>query len=255
MNRVDFARINNFFYIHIKYIIYLLTISFLWSSCCPPRLEGYGVHGIDVSHYQGKINWRLVKRDDIRFSFIKATEGISIKDSRFQTNWEQTKEVGIIRGPYHFFRPKEDPIKQAAFFTKQFELEKGDLPPVLDVEVRDDVPIPKIRQGITAWLDTIQKVCKIKPIVYTNHYFYKTILKGHIKDYPIWIANYSPFRKEIKERKFEWLFWQYSDEGCVQGIESDVDMNVYRKSFPALKQFLYKSNPPTKKPDKDKQNT
>ncbi|MBL0015595.1 MAG: hypothetical protein IPP17_03940 [Bacteroidetes bacterium] len=107
----------------------------------------FSIRGIDVSRYQGKIEWAKVKQAGIRFAFIKATEGTDYVDPYFAVNWDEAKDKGIARGAYHFFRPAQDGKAQAEHFLKQVKWTKGDLPPVLDLEVTDEVTAAAIRRG------------------------------------------------------------------------------------------------------------
>ena len=104
-----------------------------------PIPENYLIHGIDVSKYQQTISWDAVKEMKVKnialgFVFIKATEGIANTDPQFRRNWKKSKQAGMIRGAYHFFLATKDGKEQAQNFIKVVELEKGDLPPVVDVE-------------------------------------------------------------------------------------------------------------------------
>lgn len=100
---------------------------------------GYRIHGIDVSHHQGRIDWKEVAAMnihgiDISFCFIKASEGISFTDNRFEQNWRSAKKAGIPRGAFHYFTAGIDGGQQARKFLNTVTLEKGDLVPVVDIE-------------------------------------------------------------------------------------------------------------------------
>ena len=190
------------------------------------RRYDYAVHGIDISHYQSYINWDTVAAQDIHFAFVKATEGLSMSDTMFCYNWAEMKRVGIKRGAYHFYRPTIPAQEQADNFTRLVEMEYGDLPPVLDVEVLDGVSKTILINGIRTWLYQVEIRYNVKPIVYTNLKFYNRILAGHFDDYPIWIARYS-FREPTLACGRDWHFWQYGNQGRIKGIYGDVDFNVF----------------------------
>ena len=120
----------------------LLGFSLFFFACNEQtvRKQGFGLHGIDVSHYQKKIDWGKVAAQDVHFAFIKATEGETYKDSFFCENWASIKAAGIKRGAYHFFRPTLSAEMQATNFIEMTELGNGDIAPVLDVEVADGNP-------------------------------------------------------------------------------------------------------------------
>jgi len=197
----------------------------------------YAVHGIDVSKFQKEINWDAVQQmqvDKIRisFAFIKATEGITRQDAAFKRNWQKAGEAGLIRGAYHFFYATRDPLKQAVNFKNVVQLTSGDLPPVLDIEVHNNQPPAVIRSTAKIWLEELEKAYGIKPIIYTNLKFYNTYLGDEFDDYPLWIAHY--YQKERPRVDREWVFWQHSDIGRVNGIKTIVDFNVFRGDSAAL---------------------
>ena len=121
------------------------------SSSKPP--SGYDIHGIDISHYQGKIDWgRLLQNKQtatpLHFIFMKATEGGDHNDTTFEANFVNARNHGFIRGAYHFYIPGTDALKQADFFIRTVKLDSGDLPPVLDVEVTGRKEKKELQQGI-----------------------------------------------------------------------------------------------------------
>jgi len=197
----------------------------------------YAIHGIDVSKFQKEINWEAVRQmqvDKIRisFTFIKATEGITRQDASFKRNWQKAGKAGLIRGAYHFFYATRDPIKQAINFRNIVQLESGDLPPVLDIETHNNQPPAVIRSTARIWLEEMEKAYGVKPIIYTNLRFYNTYLGDEFDEYPLWIAHY--YQKERPRVDREWVFWQHSDIGRVNGIKTIVDFNVFRGDSAAL---------------------
>lgn len=191
----------------------------------------YKIHGIDVSKFQKDINWAAVKQMQvdkicISFVFIKATEGITRQDAAFKQNWDRAGKAGLIRGAYHFFYATRDPLKQAINFHNVADLQSGDLPPVLDIETSNNQPAAVIRSTAKIWLEEMEKVYKVKPIIYTNIHFYETYLGSEFDRYPLWIAHY--YQKERPRSDRAWLFWQHSDIGRVNGIRTTVDFNVFK---------------------------
>ena len=219
----------------------LLPIStFLFLLSCnqtTERLDEFDVHGIDISRYQSYIHWEKIWEQDIHFAFAKATEGMEHRDTTFQRNWLEMKRVGIKRGAYHFFRPTISATVQAQNFINFVEMEGGDLPPVLDVEVTDGVSKTELLDGIRTWLFQVEINYNIKPIIYTNQDFFNDYIAGNFEDYPIWIARYSSWRKPKLDTKQEWDFWQYGNRGRLEGIEGDVDFNVFKGSLTELEEL------------------
>ncbi len=212
----------------------------MFSTCTgvTKRLERFEVHGIDVSHHQSCINWDTVAAQKINFAFIKATEGETRKDTLFYYNWEETKRVGLIRGAYHFFRPSGSVVGQALNFINNVKYEAGDLPPVLDIEVTDDVSEVVLLNRMKSWLNIVEGHYNIKPIIYTNQTFYNKHLNGKFDHYPKWIARYSTTEPRLGSNK-DWDFWQYGDKGYVKGINGMVDFNVYSLEMTNLKDLTF----------------
>jgi lysozyme len=195
------------------------------------------VFGIDVSHYQGRINWDSVQSAKhsfpLHFVFVRATAGKNGKDSAFKTNWREAKERGFIRGAYHYYRPDENSIEQADYFIKTVKLSKGDLPPVLDIEqIPAGQSMDRLKTGLKRWLDKVEEHYGVRPILYSGESFYTDFLKEEFADYDMWIANYSFFEDEIRP---EWQFWQFTDKAVINGIEGDVDVNIFNGDLAGLK--------------------
>src|SRR5918993_881303 len=132
------------------------------SSNSPARLAG-----IDVSHFQGHVDWQAVKAAGCDFAFAKATEGAGVTDPFFAANWAGMQAAGLPRGAYHFFRAAEPAAQQAAHFLSTAGFEPGDLPPVLDIELNDGVTGEPLVEGVQTWLDAVESAAGVAPIVYT----------------------------------------------------------------------------------------
>ena len=201
----------------------------------------YSIHGIDVSYYQGKIDWPQVKamqEDSVRihFAIIKATEGIALVDPYFQRNWREAAKTGIACSAYHFFRPKKSGLWQARFFLQTVQFEKGDLPPVIDIEELNGVSPQDMRKELKSFLAHVERKTGVKPIIYSGLSFYNDYLNGHFDDYPLWIAHY--YKDQLKVKSDKWIFWQHSDQARINGINHVVDFNAFNgdsTSFEALK--------------------
>ena len=201
------------------------------------------VVGIDVSHYQGKINWSEVKvvenKFPIKFVFIRASIGNDKVDVRFEENWDGAKTQNFIRGAYHYYRPNENSITQAKLFIKTVKLQDGDFPPVLDIEkLPKDQSIDSLKIGLKRWLDFVDAHYKVKPIIYTSERYYNDFLKDEFSDYTFWVANYNFF---VENLKTDWLFWQFTEKGRINGIDEKVDINIYNGSEKML-EYLRISN-------------
>ncbi len=197
--------------------------------------RGYEIHGIDISHYQGDIDWQLLRTGSVggcpmRFVMIKATEGSSKVDENFDENFSEALEHGFLRGAYHFWSTKSSPTVQANFFIENVALESGDLPPILDIEKKPKSQTTEDFQAdVLTWLRLVEKEYRVKPIIYASKKFKEQYLSASVfDDYPFWIAHYYV---DTMEYQGEWKFWQYTDVGHLPGIRGYVDLNVYNGSF------------------------
>ncbi len=225
------------------YYFFVRPYTYRWKPCtgeksygvCLP--VGFDIHGIDISHYQGRIRWGELAAQQqssypIKFVFMKATEGGDHLDHTFEANFNAAREFGFIRGAYHFYNPRTDAIRQADFFIRTVELEKGDLPPVLDIEVTGKKEKQELVNSLKIWLDRVEEHYRVKPILYTSYKFKQRYLDDPFFDeYPYWIAHY--YVDSVRYQG-HWSFWQHTDVGIVPGIEKEVDLNVFNGTLEQL---------------------
>lgn len=186
------------------------------------------IRGIDVSDYQPNVDWQAVARSGIAFAIIKSTEGESFVCEVFSRYWEQTKANGLIRGAYHFFRPATDPIKQAYHFLKTVKLQDDDLPPVLDIETMGGLEAAAVCDRAAQWIDVMEKETGFRPIIYTYPGFWQKLNTTRFSDYPLWIAHYTTAEQPMIPGGWKtWVFWQFTDQGKVEGITGGVDVNLF----------------------------
>ena len=230
------------------YYFFIRPYAYRWKPCygmkgygvCMP--VGYSMHGIDVSHYQGDINWKMLKQTrqgkfPVEFIFMKATEGGDFSDDRFVANFDSAKVHGFIRGAYHFYNPKTDADKQADFFIRSVKLEPGDLPPVLDIEMKSK-DVKKLQQDLKIWLRKVENHYGVKPIIYASYKFKTKYLNDSVFDsYPYWIAHY--YVDSVRYQG-DWKFWQHTDVGTLPGIDEKVDLNIFNGSLSEMKELLMK---------------
>lgn len=231
-------------YLFFFYYIFVGPFSFRWRALYGDISypEGYEIHGIDISHHQGTIDWETLKNEGlinklpIRFVMIKATEGATRVDENFKDNFYLAREYGFTRGAYHFYSVHSPAVEQARFFVRKVKLEKGDLPPVLDVEHKPKNQTTKeFQQSIMEWLDIVEKHYGVKPIIYTYYKFKMQYLSDPVFDqYPYWIAHY--YVEEV-EYKGPWKFWQHTDVGRLPGIKGNVDFDIYNGSYYDLRKL------------------
>ena len=210
-----------------------------------PKPADYPVHGIDVSKYQGTIDWGTVAQSGVKFVWIKATEGGDHLDERFQVNWEGAKQAGIPHGAYHFVYWCRAPIEEATWFEKNVPVEDDALPPVLDVEATPDSKTcrrhlerePAIAD-MKVMLDEMERHFGKRPIIYTSVDFYEAILSdGAFSDYSIWVRS-TKHHPSVRYGSRPWKFWQYQADGSIPGIEGHVDRNAFYGSREQWQAFL-----------------
>ncbi len=203
------------------------------------------LHGIDVSHYQGIINWLDVEETNVHYAIVKATGGITYVDPLFSRNWRHLAKVKLIRGAYHFFHATDDPIAQAKHYYQIVgQLSQHDLPPIVDVEELDNVSVKVLLNSLLTYLSEIEKLTNRTPIIYTNQFFGQQYLQDErLNKYHLWIAEYGSTLTglPVPWRTKSWHFWQFSQQGKVSGISSEVDLNHYQGSYKQLKLFIEES--------------
>ncbi|MSP61561.1 MAG: hypothetical protein EXR72_14725 [Myxococcales bacterium] len=209
---------------------------------CP---KGMMTRGIDVSHWDGTIDWALVKGDNVEFAFMKATEGNTFVDSQYATNWGKSAGAGVIRSAYHFFRPAIDPIAQANHFIQVAGVPlPGDLPPTMDLEVTDNLSDAEVHTRALQFLQRVEELTGRIPILYTSARFLGTIrnMSAGLDRYVLWVVDWHIGRMcpDVPSPPWmDWVFWQYSNLGKIAGIapNTDVDLNHFNGSLDDLRKF------------------
>lgn len=238
---------------------FLIIVSIIYGYSLYPENDNYevsrsclvgdSVKGVDVSYYQGSIDWNLLKRSGIEFAFIRVSDGTKKVDPRFEENWRKAKNANMIRGAYQFFRPNQDPKEQAKLFLKITDevggIEYEDLPPVIDIETISNVSNEVAINNIGKWIKYIENNTGKTPIIYTGPYFWElNNLGSDFKTYPIWVAHYTKKGEcpLIPDPWNKWTFWQFTGSGKANGVGTIVDINYYNGSLKDLLLFVNNSN-------------
>jgi lysozyme len=208
--------------------------------------------GIDVSYYQGTINWTSVKNAGIKFAFVRLSDGDTFQDPKFSANWTGAKQAGIVRGAYQFFRPSQNVTAQADKMIAAIgTYQKGDLPPVIDVEADGGLAPATVASKVRQWVDRVRNALGVDPIVYTGKYFWRDEVgsPASFANNPLWIAQYTSMCPDLPAPWQKWTFWQYTDSGSVAGISGKVDTNRFNGSVADLLAFAGGTSapPPTNK--------
>jgi len=207
---------------------------------------GPTVKGIDVSYYQGTIDWTAVAGDGVKYAQIRVSDGLNTIDTKFTTYWAQSRAAGVKHGAYQFFRPSQDAIAQADLLLNKIGTPMpDDLPPMLDVEATDGLAPAAVAAKVKAWIDHVTPVIGRAPIVYTGFYFWRDQV-GALDETasPLWHAQYtSATCPNIAPPWTDWTFWQYSSTGTVAGISGNVDMDRFNGSEADLATFIGPAKP------------
>lgn len=202
----------------------------------------YPVHGIDVSRWQGDINWFAARNAGVSFAFLKATEGGDVADPMFRQNWRQTAQAGIARGAYHFYYFCRTPEEQANWFIRHVPKTRGALPPVLDIEWTHSRtcpgrPAPSVVRGyMTRFLNRLEAHYGQRPIVYTTPDFYEDNDLGRLRA-EFWLRSVAA-HPHVRYPNERWSFWQYTGTGKVPGVSGKTDINVFAGSANSYQNWL-----------------
>ncbi|MBZ9882531.1 glycoside hydrolase family 25 protein [Mesorhizobium sp. CA10] len=190
------------------------------------------VHGVDVSRWQGNINWGKLRAQGANFAYIKATDGGDHLDPMFMKNWRNADAAGLKRGAYHFFYWCRTASEQADWFIRNVPKVDGALPPVIDVEWNGESSCKrrpsreKVLEKMQVFMDRLERHYGQRPIIYTSPDFYRDNLRGAFQDYPFWLRAVAAHPSKVYPGR-RWLFWQYSGSGLSHGVSGRIDLNVF----------------------------
>lgn len=228
--------------------IILLTILLWYQGIFIPNASSakhYPVKGVDVSSYQGEIEWAQIQEQDLQFAFIKATEGSTFVDKYFERNWKSAENTPLRIGAYHFFSYDSEGKTQAQNFIKAVPINEEALPPVIDVEFYGDKEKnPPNRSQVEKELQTMVKMLEEhygkRVILYTTQKAYDLYIKNSYEQCDIWIRDV--FTKPSLPDKRKWTFWQYTDREQLDGYSGEekyIDVNVFYGSEKEFKEYGY----------------
>ncbi len=202
----------------------------------------YVVRGVDVSHHNGTVNWAQLKYEGIAFAYIKSTEGVSHCDRNYKENYGNARESDIKTGTYHFYTFGLDGKMQAQHFIRNATVGSGDLVPAIDVEhspvnrySNDKHYIDRIIEELKKLEHEMYEHYGVRPIIYTNKDCYKLYIMNHFPENFIWMSD---LHSEPTIKDHDWVIWQFSHTGNINGVKCDIDLNYYRYSFRQFNQIL-----------------
>lgn len=243
MNKKKRIIIGAFIFVFLVLVILALLI---WNGIIifnNPSAEKYPVRGVDVSSYQGNIDWNILSSQNISFAFIKATEGSTFVDEYFEYNYKQAQNTNLRVGAYHFFSYDSPGVTQAENFIANVEKCGNILPPVIDIEFygeKEKNPPAKsdVRKELDALIDELESHYEMKPIIYATEKCYSMYIADAYEDYDIWIRDVITTPKLSDDKK--WMFWQYTNRERLDGYkgkEKYIDMNVFNGTKADFKNY------------------
>ncbi len=213
-----------------------------------PLASSFAIQGVDVSKYQGDVDWQAVAGSGMRFAWIKATEGGDYLDEKFRQNWELSRAAGITRGAYHFVYWCRSAQQQAAWFVANVPNDPSALPPVLDVEWNPQsrscprkLPRAEALADMRIILEGMERAYGKRPVIYTSVDFHRDVLEGEMQDYPIWVRSVK-YHPSVKYGDRRWHFWQHTATGQIPGIRGYVDRNCFYGSENDWQTWLSRQN-------------
>ncbi len=236
----------------VRNILLLVLSVFLLSACdAEERVEKkvkkeFTVKGVDVSSYQGNIEWEELAENDISFAFIKATEGSSYIDKRFDKNIKGIQKTDLAVGAYHFMSFDSDGKSQAENFISKVDPGMIDLPPVIDLELygkytENPPEFSRVEEILGDLIFELTEKYGKKPIIYTNRHAYLLYIVGVFDEYDIWMCDLTDEPELYGET--DWTFWQYSHTGKLSGYsggEEHIDLNVFCGSEKEFRKYIEK---------------
>ncbi|HEY1811868.1 MAG TPA: GH25 family lysozyme [Kofleriaceae bacterium] len=202
---------------------------------------GPTVKGVDVSTYDGTVNWTAAKSAGVEYAFIRVSDGLNYPDNEFAANWSATRTAGVVHGAYQYFEPAQDPVKQANMvLSKIGTMQADDLPPAIDVETAGGLGATAVHTAVQKWIDTVAAAIGRAPIVYVGAYFWDDEVGGaDDTSSPLWHAQYtSASCPTIADPWPTWSFWQYTDTGSISGIDDDADVDRWNGDMTSFTAFL-----------------
>ena len=223
-----------------KHVVFAAALSatVIATTLAGPAVAGPKVPGIDVSKYQGRIDWDAVATTPVRFVIMRATLGNVYRDGRFARNAAEARRVGLTVGAYHFAKPslaRWDPRAEADHFLNVVGLRAGDVVPVLDIEETGGLSPRQLRTWATAWLRRVEERTGVRAMIYSGNYFWHGFMRNtpwfaH-RDHPLWVAHWYVGAPDVPGGRWAgrgYTVWQWSASGRISGIKGPVDRDWMR---------------------------
>lgn len=207
-----------------------------------PSTAKYPVHGVDISHHQGEIDWQQFAKENIKFAYIKATEGGDHKDRLFQQNWKDAQAIGLTTGAYHFFTFCRTGSEQAENFISTVPKAALQLPPAIDLEFGGNCKATPQKSVLLAqlksFIEQVKETYGRQPVIYATNDSYEHFLANTDLKTPIWIRDIYN-EPELSDGR-PWAFWQYAHQARLKGVKGIIDLNVYNGNLVEFNDYVLK---------------
>jgi lysozyme len=230
----------------MKFLSFLMSLIYIGSCIGGEPLASHStaassfeIKGIDISKYQGTVDFQKVKAAGISYIFIRATEGNTYQDPNFESNFSSSRAAGLATGVYHFYETNDEPLSQLKNFKSIVTLRPGDLPPVIDIEKLHNQDKSNLVGNIKVFLNGLEFHYGVKPILYSGHNFSNEYLT-QFGDYPLWLAEYEVDKLNLPVGWSNWTFWQWSQSTDISGIEGKVDADRFNGDELGFRNLLIK---------------
>ncbi len=211
-------------FVGIAVYIFYIVVTGRGETVIPQSVVNYTIKGVDISSHNGDVNFNSLARQGIDFVYIKGTEGTDFKDNKFNVNFRKAAEAGLKVGMYHFFRFDTSGYMQALNVINSLRGLKPDLPVAIDLEQWTNprgISVDSVVKQVEKMADVLAKEGQ-EVVIYTNKDGYSRFYRNRLEKYPLWLCSFTDI-----EEKYDWLFWQYSHRGRLEGVDRLVDMNLF----------------------------
>jgi lysozyme len=209
--------------------------------------KSFAIHGVDISRWQGNIDWTKLRSQGANFAYIKSTDGGDHLDPMFHKNWNSAGKAGLKRGAYHFFYWCRSGADQAKWFIRNVPKSQNALPPVIDVEYNHTSSCKarpskaNVLKKMKSFMDALEAHYGQRPIIYTAPDFYDDNLRGQFTSHQFWLRSVAAHpSKTYPDRR--WVFWQYSGTGLSHGVKGQIDLNVFNGNNADWNRWLAKTS-------------
>ncbi|MCQ4637523.1 hypothetical protein NE619_12370 [Anaerovorax odorimutans] len=214
----------------MKKVLSAVLVLILCFSLAQPAFAASEHRGIDVSQWQGRIDYARVRDAGIRVVYMKAGEGSQFVDPYFERNYREARKHRLDIGFYHFVtaRSVDEGRRQAHFFASLINEKNMECRPAMDFEQFGDLSKREINAIARAYMEELEKLTGLKPMVYSDASNAQNLWDRRLARYPLWVADYGRDEPYSTGHWRAWEGFQYSDRGRISGIDGLVDLDRFK---------------------------